>query len=260
MKRNSARARGELPLVNLWLGLIIDWIFSPYPDDMPPSSLVHLSSLSMLLFPFAAGPSLHRESAAASFLADSLSPPDFFFFPPPLPSELAPSASRASPRPPFLLARLTKMGLAASGSRFPRKLSSYKINYPPYFIAPRRALSQGARRRERAGSLVLFLPLPVPAAPGRVSDELDSLKDRNEDIGAIVIARPFPRAAAVRETIRAGKECRKIEKTERDPLSRITNERETKMGGSFRTMTLLISALRKVLVLSNLDSQRISLE
>lgn len=125
--------------------------------------------MSMLLFPFAAGPSLHRESAAASFLADSLSPPDFFFFfcPPPLPSELAPSASRASSRPSFLLARLTKMGLAASGSRFPRKLSSYKINYPPYFIAPRAVLSRGARRRERAGSLVLFLPLPVPAARRR---------------------------------------------------------------------------------------------
>lgn len=41
----------------------------------------------------------------------------------------------ASPYPLFLLARLTKMGPAASGSRFPRKLSSYKINYPLYFIA-----------------------------------------------------------------------------------------------------------------------------
>lgn len=49
------------------------------------------------------------------------------------------SPSRASPYPPFLLAQLTKMGPAASGSRFPRKLSSYKINYPPYFIAPHRS-------------------------------------------------------------------------------------------------------------------------
>lgn len=158
---------------------------------MPPSPLVHLSSLSMLLFPFAAGPSLHRESAAASFLADSLSPPDFFFFffcPPPLPSELAPSASRASSRPSFLLARLTKMGLAASGSRFPRKLSSYKINYPPYFIAPRAVPSRGARRRERARGLSFFFSRFLfprrGAAPGRVSDELDSLKDTEMRISA----------------------------------------------------------------------------
>lgn len=83
------------------------------------------------------------------------------------------------------------MGPATSGSRFPRKLSSYKINYPPYFIAPRRVLGRGARRRERALSF-LFLPLPVAAAPGRVSDELDSLKDRNEDRSVPIAAVPEP--------------------------------------------------------------------
>lgn len=111
------------------------------PERYALLPLVHLSSLSMLLFPFATIRSSlflsHMEESAASSRADSLSPPDFFFSL--LSSFRTCSPSRASPYPPFLLARLTKMGPAASGSRFPRKLSSYKINYPPYFIAPRRS-------------------------------------------------------------------------------------------------------------------------
>lgn len=117
-----------------------------------------------------------RRSIPALFLSRRfpISPLDFSSFS--LSSFRADSPSRASPYPPFLLARLTKMGPAASGSRFPRKLSSYKINYPPYFIAPRHSPGRGARRRERA-VFFLFLPLPVPAAPrpGQVSDGLDSL-------------------------------------------------------------------------------------
>jgi len=141
MKRSRARAR-RLPVVNLWLGLIIDWIFSPLPPRTicSLSPLVHLSSLLMLLFPFAAIRPLlflsrRRANVLSRWLPISARFP--FFFPLFLPSLLP-----ASPRfscPSFLLARLTKMGPAASGSRFPRKLSSYKINYPPYFIAPRRS-------------------------------------------------------------------------------------------------------------------------
>lgn len=72
----------------------------------------------------------------------------------------------------FLLARLTKMGPAASGSRFPRKLSSYKINYPPYFIAPRRFGSGCARQ---SLSLSLFLSSRESSEKISASDNICSL-------------------------------------------------------------------------------------
>lgn len=147
------------------------------------------------------------------------------------------SPSRASPYPSFLLARLTKMGPAASGSRFPRKLSSYKINYPPYFIAPRRSGPGCASTWARG--LLPFSPASCSRGAGRVSDELDSLKDRNEDIGAIVVS---SRSSGNDSP----EKWRKIEKAERDPLSQITNEKtRDKNGDSFRTVMLLISALER---------------
>lgn len=150
MKRSSARAR-RLPVVNLWPGLIIELnILLPTRDDMLSlASLVHLSSLSMPLFPFAAirflALSLQRESPASSLPGLPISPPDFFFFFLLFLPNSALRVPRLAPYPSFLLARRTKMGPAASGSRFPRKLSSYKINYPPYFIAPRRSGPFGVR-------------------------------------------------------------------------------------------------------------------
>lgn len=162
MKRSSARAR-RLPVVNLWLGLIIDWIFSLSPDDML-SCLLSIS-LPCRCFSSRLPPSVPRSFSPAGKPASSFAETLYlrrisFFSPLFLPSSFP--ASRATPYPSFLLARLTKMGPAASGSRFPRKLSSYKINYPLYFIAPRRSRPGCASTWARAVSF-LFLPLPVPA-------------------------------------------------------------------------------------------------
>lgn len=138
-------------------------ILSPYPQyTLPP--LVHLLSFPvdapLPVRRFSFSPAVeHSVLSRCVFLSlflsiDSLPPFDFFFLflllvllPLLLPFSLlplllllSPNSSSLSPRrrfslSAFLLARLTKMGPAASGSRFPRKLSSYKINYPLYFIA-----------------------------------------------------------------------------------------------------------------------------
>lgn len=244
MKRNCARAR-RLLVVNLWLGLIIDWIFSLYPSDMlsPTCPLVHLSSLSMLLFPFATIHSslfLSRRRARHSLSHPlSLSPPDFFFSL--LSSFRARSPSRASPYPPFLLAQLTKMGPAASGSRFPRKLSSYKINYPPYFIAPRRFWAVDVNARSPSFfSRFLF--------PRRQDEFLTNWIALRTEMRISAWSRPFSNRSSKNDS---PEKWRKIEKAKRDPLSEITSENtRDKNEGSFRTVMLPISALEKV-VLSN---------
>lgn len=166
MKRSSARAR-RLPVVNLWLGLIIDWIFSPYPNDM--LSCLLSTSLPCRCFSSRLPPSVPRslslpqESQHPLSLTLYLHRISFFSS---LPSDLAPRVPRHSLSIFFLLARLTKMGPAASGSRFPRKLSSYKINYPPYFIAPHRSRPGCASTWARAQSPSFFSRFLFPRGAG----------------------------------------------------------------------------------------------
>lgn len=225
MKRSSARAAGRKSVAGPHHRLNI----LSLPGRYALSPLVHLSSLLMLALPVCRHPfltlSLPQESQHPLSLRLPISARFPFFSPLFLPSSLP-----ASPRlscPSFLLARLTKMGPAASGSRFPRKLSSYKINYPPYFIAPRRS---GVRVDVSARSPSFFSRFLFPRRRDEFLTNWIALRTEMR-IPVLSWSRPFSSRSSGNDSPEKWRS--KIEKAEHDPLSQINERKDSRQKWRF---------------------------